>query len=431
MQAVVQALEMRLSKDAPVRCEVTAETLKRLSQEASCGEAAAFLFTDAELSALAAECGGLIAKCDLKDRRKELAYYFKRSAGIVAVQAGYVLPGQALRGVRAMLRSLGRNRRSSLCLIGVPASTFAALQSRALAAPRRAGEETVEPDSILRLEALLCAGAPLEVPVSLGEMFVGTSESARIIRKLIVCAGRTDIPVLIEGESGTGKEIVARQIRDNGTRKAGPFIVVNCGAIAPELMESELFGHVKGAFTMAYRDKAGLWTLADKGTLFLDEIGDLPLEQQVKVLRALDTGRYYPVGGVEEVKSDVRIVAATNRDLPELIKRGLFREDLYYRLFSFRIRTYPLRLHKEDIPALARHFWASVCPSGQRTELSAEVLEELKAWGWPGNARELRGFLGNMYAFACGRPVTVDLVRNLIVERMGPHVAVLSGSQDR
>ena len=431
MQSIVQALEIRLSKESPRRCEVTAETVKRLSQEASCGEAVVLVLADAELSAFAGESGGLVATCVLKDRRKELSHYVARSAGIVAVQAGYVQPGQALRGIRALLVALGRKRRSSLCLIGVPAQTFEELQARALAEPRRPGEEAVEPDSIRRLEAMLGAGGAFEVHDVLREKFVGDSEPARIIRKLTVCAGRTDIPVLIEGESGTGKEIVARQIRDNGIRKAGPFIVVNCGAIAPELMESELFGHVKGAFTMAYRDKVGLWTLADQGTLFLDEIGDLPLEQQVKVLRALDTGCYYPVGSEKEVKSDARIIAATNRDLPGLIKRGLFREDLYYRLFSFRIRTYPLRQHKDDIPALARHFWASVSPSGRPTELSAEVLEELKAWGWPGNARELRGFLGNMYAFACGRPVTVELVRNLIIDRMGPQVAVLGGSQDR
>lgn len=425
----IQALELRISQESPVRCEMTVAQLKRLASEAACGEAVALVFVDEELDAFADESAGLIAKRCKKNPAKQLAHYFSKRVGIVAVNAGYSVAGQALRGVRSLLESLGRDRCSALCLVGLKRQTFEELAGRSVAPSGASRADAVEPDSIRRLEAMLNAGVQVQVPMPLCRAFVGTSATAQVIRRLIVCAARTDIPVLIEGESGTGKEVVARQIHENSARTGG-FIVVNCGAIAPSLFESELFGHEKGSFTGASRDKVGLWTLAHNGTLFLDEIGDLPPEHQVKVLRALDKSGYYAVGSVSEITSDARIIAATNRDLAAMVKQGTFREDLYYRLFSFRIRTYALRQHPEDIPQLAQYFWRKVGRTEQVSDLSEAVLNELKLWRWPGNARELRAFLSNTYAFAGGRPVTVELIRNVFIDRFGPQVALL-GAQDR
>ena len=427
----IQALDVRLSRTAPLRCELTLDQIKQLATEAACGEAVVLLFVDADLDALAEQSAGLVVRRATKNPGKQLSCYFTKSVGVVSVNASYTVAGQALRGVRSLLETLKRSRRSALCLVGLPPQTFAELQLRAVFSPEGSVEaEGKEQDSIRHLEMILSAGSSLEsVPERLLKSFVGVSPLAQIVRRLILCAARTEIPVLIEGESGTGKEIVARQIHENSARKKGTFIVVNCGAISPALFESELFGHEKGAFTGAINKKDGLWTLADKGTLFLDEIGDLPLDHQVKVLRALDRSGFYAVGSISEIKSDARIITATNRDLAAMVKAGIFREDLYYRLFSFRIRTYPLRQHPEDIPMLAKHFWRKIVPS-EPAPLSDEALNELKAWRWPGNARELRAFLANTYAFACGQPVTPELIRNVFRDRLGPQVSLL-GTQDR
>jgi transcriptional regulator with PAS, ATPase and Fis domain len=227
--------------------------------------------------------------------------------------------------------------------------------------------------------------------------------------------------VLIQGETGTGKEVVALAIRDFGPRAGQPFIPVNCGGFSADLLESELFGHVKGAFTGALREKPGLWTLAHAGTLFLDEISELTPQHQVKVLRALEDGTYRAVGGEKEFKSGARIIAATNRDLRQMVEAGTFREDLYYRLFTFRIRTPALREHPEDIPELAAHFWqkfaGAACPP-----LPVEVMQELKAYRWPGNVRELRSFLINVFTFADSRPVTVPMIRAVMRDRHGPGI---------
>jgi DNA-binding NtrC family response regulator len=226
----------------------------------------------------------------------------------------------------------------------------------------------------------------------------------------------------VQGGTGTGKEVVARMIHNLSSRAAESFVPVNCGGIPPDLLESELFGHVRGSFTGALRDKTGLWTLADAGTLFLDEISDMPLPHQVKVLRALEDGCFRAVGGEREIKSGARIIVATNRDLWQMVETGRFREDLYYRLFTFRIRTPALREHPEDIPELAAHFWRRF--AGDKTPpLPAEVLQELKTHSWPGNARELRSFLINVLTLADGRSVTIQMIRAVVRDRLGPGVA--------
>ena len=201
--------------------------------------------------------------------------------------------------------------------------------------------------------------------------------------------------VLITGESGTGKELIARAIHSSGVRSGKPFVVVNCGAIPAALLESELFGHVKGAFTDAHRNKAGLFQEADGGTIFLDEIGELPMELQVKLLRVLQEGELRRVGDNKAVKVDVRIVAATLRDLKEEIKKGSFRDDLYYRLNVIEVKLPPLRSRPGDIPGLASHF---IEKYGRRfgkpaKALSGEAAAALMSYNWPGNIRELENVI--------------------------------------
>jgi len=201
--------------------------------------------------------------------------------------------------------------------------------------------------------------------------------------------------VLITGESGTGKELIARAIHSSGPRAGKPFVVVNCGAIPAPLLESELFGHVKGAFTDAHRNKSGLFQEADGGTLFLDEIGELPLELQVKLLRVLQEGEVRKVGDTRSVKVDVRVVAATLKDLKEEIKKGSFRDDLYYRLNVIELKIPPLRSRPGDIAALATHFIEKYARSfGKPAKaLSKEAREALAGYSWPGNVRELENVM--------------------------------------
>jgi two-component system nitrogen regulation response regulator NtrX len=221
---------------------------------------------------------------------------------------------------------------------------------------------------------------------------VGESSALRALCQEIAQAAPSNGRVLIFGENGTGKELVARNIHLQSLRAAGPFVEVNCAAIPEDLIESELFGHVKGAFTGALQAKKGKFELADGGTLFLDEIGDMTLKTQAKVLRALQEQRVEPVGGTVQIAVDVRVIAATNKRLDEEIRKGAFREDLYFRLSVIPFQVPPLRERREDVPVLARHFMQSISAEyGKRPkQLSPGVLEALQALHWPGNVRELR-----------------------------------------
>ncbi len=201
---------------------------------------------------------------------------------------------------------------------------------------------------------------------------------------------QTDLTVMITGESGTGKELVARALHDYGKRRKGPFVAVNMAAIPRDLIESELFGHEKGAFTGAMQRASGRFEQAEGGTLFLDEIGDMPMEAQTRLLRVLQQGEYTTVGGRTPIKTNVRIVAATNKDLRISIQQGLFREDLFFRLNVVPLRLPPLRERTEDIPDLARHFFAVVEKEGlPRKQIDSAALERMKRYRWPGNVREL------------------------------------------
>jgi DNA-binding NtrC family response regulator len=223
------------------------------------------------------------------------------------------------------------------------------------------------------------------------ERLVGTSRAMRGVIDQVRTVAATDASVLLAGESGTGKELVARAIHWNSARRDGPFLAVNCAAIPEALLESELFGHVKGAFTGADRARRGLFAEANGGTLFLDEIADMPLGLQAKLLRALQEKTVRPVGGNEEVQLDLRVVSASNRDLAAEVREGRFREDLYYRLAVIPIRLPSLRERPEDIPLLARHFLDRVAAGLSRSfeGFSDEALAQLVAHRWPGNVREL------------------------------------------
>jgi Nif-specific regulatory protein len=251
-------------------------------------------------------------------------------------------------------------------------------------------------------EALVRSHNELEEQARLAAQIVGQSTAIETLRSTVARVARTDLPVLVLGESGTGKEVVARAIHYNGPRHAQPFIPVNCAAIAETLLESELFGHEKGAFTDAHATRAGKFEAAAGGTLFLDEVGDLSAGGQAKLLRVLEDKVVYRVGGSVGIPVDTRIVAATNRDLSEAVRTGKFREDLFYRLSVVTVDLPPLRERRDDILVLAEHFLGQFCrQAGRRPlKLAAEARRRLELHDWPGNVRELRNLLERV-AYLC------------------------------
>ena len=218
---------------------------------------------------------------------------------------------------------------------------------------------------------------------------VTASQKIRQILKMIVRIAPTDSTILLTGESGTGKDLIAKAIHQHSKRKERPFLVINCGALQESILESELFGHEKGAFTGAHTAKLGLFEVADKGTLLLDEIGEISPGMQLKLLRVIETGKFYRVGGTRERQVDVRVLSATNRELHELVKSGRFREDLYYRINVLPIHLPPLRERPEDVPVLTRHFLHLFAPLGKKS-VSNEAMNLLTRYSWPGNIRELQ-----------------------------------------
>jgi two-component system nitrogen regulation response regulator GlnG len=247
---------------------------------------------------------------------------------------------------------------------------------------------------------------------------IGRSRPMQEVYRMITRVLRNDLTVLILGESGTGKELVAEAIHQHGSRKSGPFVAVNTAAIPSELIESELFGHEKGAFTGAVGRHIGKFEQADGGTLFLDEIGDMPLEAQTRLLRALQSGRVRRVGGREEIATDVRIIAATNRDLAPLIAAGRFREDLFYRLNVVTIHLPPLRERPDDVAALTRHFLALAANEGlPRRRLSESAIELLQRQPWRGNVRELRNFAYRAALLSRDDEIDAATVSQLLADR--------------
>ena len=234
----------------------------------------------------------------------------------------------------------------------------------------------------------------------------------------------TDLTVMVSGESGTGKELVARALHDYGKRRKGPFVAVNMAAIPRELIESELFGHEKGSFTGAVQRMTGRFEQAEGGTLFLDEIGDMPMEAQTRLLRVLQQGEYSSVGGRTSIRTDVRIIAATNKDLRQAIQHGLFREDLFFRLNVVPLRLPPLRERTEDIPDLVRHFLALAEREGlPRKQLDMSALDRLKKHRWPGNVRELENMVRRLAALYPQDTITDVLVDAELTDNESPTLA--------
>jgi len=250
---------------------------------------------------------------------------------------------------------------------------------------------------------------------------VGDSPALNVVLELIAKVGPTAARVLITGENGTGKELVARALHEQSPRKGGPFIEVNCAAIPSELIESELFGHMKGSFTGAVSDRAGKFEQADGGTLFLDEVGDMSLAAQAKVLRVLQEGIVTRIGGSRTIQVDVRVIAATNKSLEAETAAGRFREDLYYRLNVIPIHLPPLRERREDIPALVTHFATELIRDGglpART-FGAGAIDRLQGRAWPGNVRELRNAVERVLILASGKVITANDVGRLVGEPPG------------
>lgn len=247
-------------------------------------------------------------------------------------------------------------------------------------------------------------------PTDVLSQLVGVSRQMDNIRTLVQRIAPTEVRVLVTGPSGTGKEVVSRVLHQLSLRSKGPFVSVHCGAIPAELLESELFGYVKGAFTGADKDRQGLLSLANGGTLFLDEIGEMPLPMQVKMLRVLQEGTFYPVGGREQKQIDVRLISATNAVLPELVRQGKFREDLYYRIKGITLETPALDERREDIPLLIQRFL-------QQHPADIQLSPEAMAWflqqTFPGNVRELKNTLESVLAIAQGGVVTLSDIQLL------------------
>jgi transcriptional regulator with GAF, ATPase, and Fis domain len=240
---------------------------------------------------------------------------------------------------------------------------------------------------------------------------VGDSALLQRVKRLVAVVAPTDATVLILGETGTGKELVAHAIHRRSPRKNLPFVTLNCAAIPTGLLESELFGYERGAFTGALTQKIGRFEMANRGTLFLDEVGDIPLELQPKLLRALQEKSFERLGGTKTIPIDVRLVAATNRNLTQMMGDKLFRSDLYYRLKVFPITVPPLRDHPEDIPTLARHFTAKYAGKMNRqiNKIPVETMRALVAWPWPGNVRELENFVERSVILSTGSSLRAPL----------------------
>ncbi len=243
---------------------------------------------------------------------------------------------------------------------------------------------------------------------------IGESPSLQGLRKLVERAAPSDVPILVAGENGTGKELVARAIHELSPRRGQPFVKMNCAAVPAELVESELFGHEKGAFTGATAQRRGRFEQADGGTLFLDEIGDMPPAMQAKLLRVLQDGEITRVGAASEIRVDVRVISATNRDVDALLREGRFREDLYYRISTLTLRTPPLREHPGDVGALASHFAEAACRRNhwKPRRLSAPAIDLLKQQPWKGNVRELKNVVERVLILSDADPIGEAEVRS-------------------
>jgi transcriptional regulator with GAF, ATPase, and Fis domain len=321
--------------------------------------------------------GGAVAGVLFVDNRLQQQVFQEREKGLLLSFADYA--GVAIQAARHV-EQLRRQQADLSTALGRVDELNAALRSQLR-------ERT---DQLTAIQDELAAQAPRGRGRFDYKHIVGQGRAMRAVFALLDKYVDADDTVLVTGDSGTGKELVARALHAHGRRAAKPFVSENCAALPESLLESELFGHVRGAFTGAQADKKGLFEAADGGVLFLDEVGDLPLELQKKLLRVLQEGEIRPVGGRETIKVDVRLVTATNRNLEQMVREGSFREDLYYRLAVLRVHLPPLRDRKEDVLLLVQRFLAQLPRESGRVRVAPEAMERLVAYDWPGNVRELQ-----------------------------------------
>ena len=352
----------------------------------------------------------------------EHAYHVLESQGIDAVLLDLRLPGAG--GLEALNQI--KSRRPDAVIVVV--TGYGTVQSAVQAMKNGAYDYVTKPFSLEELRLLLDRLAShlklktenrvLREKIKSKQGFgniIGRSPEMEKPYRIVAKAANSTHPVLILGESGTGKELIARSIHFSGPFRGKPFIPVDCGSLVPTLIESELFGHVKGAFTGAQHAKDGLLTIADGGTVFLDEVGELPIDLQAKLLRAIQEKEIRPVGSTKHIPINVRILAATNRDLEEAVAQGAFRRDLYFRLNVLSLRIPSLRERRQDIPILASHFLERLSRGAeQERTLSDDALKAMLAYDWPGNVRELENCLERACAFTTGPMIHVgDLPREI------------------
>ncbi|MCA8921722.1 MAG: sigma 54-interacting transcriptional regulator, partial [Planctomycetes bacterium] len=384
----------------------------------------------------------------IEDAGRDASFGDRPSVVDLEVRSVLVAPLRGARGVRHVLLledrdSAGRFRPEDRELVALLASLAAGrLELLALGEEYRAQAEELSRRGaeVERLNSHLTAqveetaqeldsvrrqlqGREVELAVNSSYAnIVGRSEPMRRVFRLLDRVADADVPILVQGESGTGKELVARAVHFSSQRAEESYLSINCAALPESLLESELFGHVKGAFTGADRDKVGLFEAADGGTLFLDEVGDMPLSMQSKLLRVLQEGEVRPLGGRKPKRISVRIVAASNKDLRQLVDSGEFRADLFYRLNVVSVGLPPLRERKEDLPLLVDHFLDKIAEraDGKRKQLERRVLDHLLHYDWPGNVRELENELRRLVALSGPRIVEADLSPHIVRSSPAP-----------
>ncbi|HZM90475.1 MAG TPA: sigma 54-interacting transcriptional regulator [Blastocatellia bacterium] len=404
----LRALRFSARQDGvePVRSELGAELIRSFAKNRLQSQPTVYVVLNTELPELA-RFDDLVLDRGRKHEAKPLAKLLLGHSKIPLVNGSYESAGQLVRSIRTLLENAFAKDDHNLYIVGTSAEILEELWERAVSArpgdqaalKARKSKTASRPgaDESLSSQHLLQLLPQREIPQEFLNTFVGSSIEVQLVRQLVMRAAASDDPVLVLGDTGTGKEVIARSIHNYSTRASEKFVPVNCGAIPSELLESELFGHKRYTFTDAKYDKKGLWEITGNGTLFLDEVGDLALIHQVKILRALEENKIRPIGEVKEIRVNARVIAATNRDLFSMVKTGQFREDLYYRLRSFLLRTPGLRDHPEDIPTLARFFWKRISRD-DNASLPADVMEELQSCSWPGNARELKAVLMSLHS---------------------------------
>jgi transcriptional regulator with AAA-type ATPase domain len=347
-------------------------------------------------------CGEKSEKIDLKRALKFDEKRDRDKPKIIAFNSNSI--GAFKRGLSAFYKN-HYSKNDPPCLIIIQEKIFEILMREGAKTRKKVKKSTFEIQDSLFQHLNIPESNP--IMEKLKEVYIGDSIEVQHTRALIYRASISDSPVLILGETGTGKDVIANQIYENSGNHKSDFIRVNCSALQETLLEGEMFGYKQGSYTDAKKDKTGLFTAANGGTIFLDEIGDLSLANQAKILHAVENKEIRPIGSNKGIPVDIRIIAATNRNIDAMMQQGTFREDLYFRICSFRIKAYPLREHPDDIPILAKFYWEK---KNRKSYLSPEFLAYLKTYHWPGNVRELYALLNSLVDYFGDVPPTQKYV---------------------